>query len=156
MKKILLLSALISGIVFTHSLQAQAKKTADKPAKTTPPKLKTFLSNMTGGAVSADGMIKLVQEPLLIKDEKGNTLTVVKFIFSWTTKDVFEDPETGEKKSHINNFTRQINGSDISAELKETLINEIKTGDLISYDQIMVKNKEGLKFLAPPISFTVK
>lgn len=156
MKKILFLSILISGFAFLNPLKAQNKKPTPKPAKITPPKLKTFLSNMTGGPVNTDGMIKLVQEPLLIKDEKGNTLTVVKFIFSWTTKDVFEDPETGEKKSHVNNFTRQINGSDLSTELKETLSNEIKAGDIISYDQILVKNKEGLKFLAPSIGFTVK
>jgi hypothetical protein len=160
MKKIVLPFIIATMVLCTamHT-QAQVKKPVAKPvqaAKTLAPKLKTYLGNLPGGRINLDGALTLLDKPLLVKDEKGNDWTITHMRFSWRAKDFFDDPETGEKKSHINTLAKEFSTGSLTPTVIESVKLEIKPGDELYYEMITVKGKDGNKYLAPSIRFTIQ
>ncbi len=155
MKKLLLFT--IAALSFIVS-EAQAKKPVSKPAASTPvPKLKSYFGAMESGTVKLEVLAKLLEQPLVVKDDKNVTYSVDHFTISWTTIDRFDDPQTGEKKSSTNNVTKDIYGNVLTPELRETMIEELKKGDIILFEKITVKGKDGKsKYLAPSVKLTVQ
>ena len=161
------MKAILSFITCTFLLvsfsNAQVKKQTpapgDKPVVKVIgnyPTLKTSFGTKQGGNVTLTEVAALLEQSVNVKDEKGVVWKVKKFRFSWTTVDHFEDPETGEKKSHTNNLTRDIIGSSLNDPLfKQTLREDLKKGDKFIIDMIIVKGRDNLVLFAPALTFTV-
>lgn len=154
---------LIFSIAVLHcgTTIAQNKKPAAKPAAVTPakpvvPKLRTFIANLQGGKVNMEGALTILDKPVVVKDEKGNDWQVVSIRFWWRSLDRFEDPETGEKKSTWNTLVKDIRSASLPASVIESVKYEIKPGDELYYETIMVQGKDGNKYLAPSMRFSVQ
>lgn len=143
--------------LYSASVTAQGNKPV-KPVAGKPvfPKLRSFYGSMISGKINKEIAIAMIDQPLIVKDEKGTSFTIQRFSFSWTTTDYFENPETGERNKHTNNITSQAKGNKLEETFRQTIREELKPGDEFIIEKVLVKGPDGNSYLAPSMKFVIQ
>jgi len=152
MKRCLLFVFIITAVV------ANAQATKNKPAttETVIPKVAVSIGGYKGGNISGDILSNIVDSAITVKDGKGIAYEVVRFRVLYKFKSTYDDPETGQKKAfndmRTNDFT---NTPNISELWRQSIKDNIKGGDEMILDNIIVRLKNGTKLMAPSLTFKV-
>ncbi|MFT3746802.1 MAG: hypothetical protein QM768_00730 [Agriterribacter sp.] len=154
MKKIFL-CIILSGIGYA---MAQTKAPVKSGAKAKPvfPKINMSIGGLKGGDISPEMLSKIVDSVLIAKDENATTYSIVRFRLFYKFKSTYQDEESGQKKSSDDMRTSDFTNTSVLPELwRASIKDNIKKGDEMIFDNIIVVLKNGSKIMAPSIKFKV-
>ena len=153
MKKALLFLSLFCAA----QLFAQDKSKKPAAPATTIPKITVSVGNVNGGDITAETLSKVVDSAVTARDANGNTYPIVRFRVLYKFKSTYQDQDTGEKKTTDDMRTTDFTNTAIMSELwRQSIKDNIKPGDEMIIDNIIVKLKNGNKLMTPSMAFKVK
>ncbi|MFT3947024.1 MAG: hypothetical protein QM763_08635 [Agriterribacter sp.] len=154
MKKILC-CILLLGAGYAMAQNKPAVKPGAK-AKTLIPKITMSIGGLKGGDISPETLAKIVDSALVAKDESANTYSIIRFRLFYKFKSTYQDEDTGQKKSSDDMRTSDFTNTAVLPQLwRESIKDNIKKGDEMILDNIIVVLKNGSKIMAPSITFKV-
>mgnify|MGYP001052181556 CR=1 FL=1 len=139
----------------TATVLAQNNK---KPAATplSFPKVAITLGGLNGGDITSDILSRIIDSPLVARDQKGNQYKIVRFRSIYKFKSSYEDPETGTRKTTDDMRINDFSNTGIMTELwRQSIKDNIVKGDQMILDNVIVQLKNGNKIMAPAITFTI-
>lgn len=117
----------------------------------------TTLGNVPGGQSLPASFVKsLLDKPLIVHNQDRQVFPVVSFSFGYQTYGTYDNDTTGmpDKSSAYISFPFS---SDRLDSLWRTRIgNELKLGDQLYFDHIIVEDKNGAYHLSSPLHFTIQ
>jgi len=144
---------LVAFITFSISLSAQSAKPA---ASTKAPVFQVSWSNFSQGKnnptlkISADQFKKIIDSPLVVKDEKGNSYVISRFRVNYKFLSTYKDSESEMVKSiqdlRVFDFYDTPYLTDV---WRSSIRDNAKKGDTIIINNVIVKLKNGKKSMAP-------
>lgn len=151
MKKCLLFFFVVAAMM------ANAQTTKNKPAaEPVIPKVAVSIGGYKGGNISGDILSTIVDSSITVKDSKGIAYEVVRFRVLYKFKSTYDDPETGQKKTFNDMRTNDFTNTPVISELwRQSIKDNIKGGDEMILDNIIVRLKNGTKLMAPSLTFKV-
>jgi len=154
MKKLLLCI-----LLFNAGYALAQNKPSVKPgakAKTVIPKITMSIGGLKGGDISPETLAKIVDSALVAKDENANTYSIIRFRLFYKFKSTYQDEDSGQKKSSDDMRTSDFTNTSVLPQLwRESIKDNIKKGDEMILDNIIVVLKNGSKIMAPKIIFKV-
>jgi hypothetical protein len=158
LKNSLILCCLLA--MSTVAVAQRPKPGAAKDAgaqKFKPPKLKSMLGARSDTAnVSVDEASRLISLPLIISDDKKTVYTVSSYQCLYKRKGVTEDEESG-KVSPVTSVVAQVfKTTPLSDVWIKTIGDQLKSGEEISFFDIVVKDTQGRLMFAPNIKLVVQ
>jgi hypothetical protein len=152
--KIFLILLAFTVIVFSGLGQA-AKKSAQPQSGV--PKLVVSLGGNSGGNLNTDLFVKLVDSALSVKDEKGNKYTITRFRINYSFQSTYRDSETDEVKTMKDLRVYDFYDTPMLSEVwRASIRDNAKKGDEVIINNVIVKLKNGKKFMAPEWKATLK
>ncbi len=152
MKKILLFLSLFCVL----QISAQNKNKKPVTPASSLPKITVSIGNTTGGNISAESLSKIVDSALTAKDANGNNYAIIRFRVLYKFKSTYQDQNTGEKKTTDDMRTNNFSNTSVMPELwRQSIKDNVKAGDEMIIDEIIVKLKNGSKIMAPSVTFKV-
>jgi hypothetical protein len=158
MQKHLLLSFLLAVAVSPVFAQSN-KKPAAKPAAVSnkrPMKLLSSWGIFLSDTLPKNEVIKLLDSALIVRDEKNIKYPVISFAFTYEKNEPYLNDTTGQpalyKDFTGDNFKTNSLPPLWSKRLKETL----QTGDVLYFDEIIIKYAEEKFYKAPSLKINVK
>ncbi|MET3880078.1 hypothetical protein [Chitinophaga sp. OAE865] len=155
MQKHLLLSFLLATAVAPVFAQS-AKKPATAAASKRPMKLRSSWGIYLSDTLPKSEVIKLLDSALIVRDEKNIKYPVQSFAFTYERHEPYLNDTTGQpaiyKDFTGDNFKKAALPAAWSKSLKETL----QTGDVLYFDEIIIKYTEDKLYKAPSIQINVK
>lgn len=139
----------------TATTLAQSNK---KPSAVPPPlpKIITAIGGYSGGDITSDILSRIVDSPLVARDERGNKYTIVRFRSIYKFKSSYEDSETGIKKTTDDMRVNDFSNTGTMTELwRQSIKDNMVKGDQMILDNVIVRLKNGDKIMAPAIIFKV-
>ncbi|WP_143307335.1 hypothetical protein [Chitinophaga vietnamensis] len=161
MQKHLFSFIIILGTAFTPALAQTAKKkpVPAKPAAVSNKKPKRLVS--TWGIFLSDTLpkneiVKLLDSAITVRDEKNNRYPIVSFAFTYEHHEPYLNDTTGQpavyKDFTGDNFKSAALPVLWSSRLKESLAQ----GDVLYFDEIIIKYTEDKLYKAPSLKITVR
>lgn len=117
----------------------------------------TTLGDVPGSQSLPASFVKsLLDKPLLVHDQEHQAFPVVSFSFGYQTYGTYDNDTTGmpEKSSAYISFP--FNSDHLDSLWRTRIGNELKPGDQLYFDHIIVEGKNGAYHLSSPLHFTVK
>lgn len=146
-------------LLFCAGYTMAQNKAAVKPgvkAKVTYPKINMTFGGLKGGDINAETLAKIVDSELIAKDENANAYTIVRFRVFYKFKSNYQDEESGQKKTSDDMRTSDFTNTAVLPELwRSSIKDNIKKGDEMILDNIIVVLKNGSKIMAPSLTFKV-
>jgi hypothetical protein len=138
-------------------LSQSKKKPVDKPVEKLVPIVYTsHWGPIASGNISAEQIKAILVAAIFVKDNKYQSYTVSGFRINYSFKGSFKDESTGDTKSmkdlRVNDFN---NKNTLPQPWIESIKDNIKPGDVILFNKILFRNKEGKLQMAPDIKITV-
>ena len=157
MKLLKICLLIYSSVACSLFADAQDSVHITKVPKFKPPVVKTFLGiNQDGALVTAEEARQLIALPLKITDDKNNSYPIESYQFLYKKKGFLQDEETG-KVSVV--FTIQASHFD-KTPLPKIWVDNLQDGfqkdEQLYFFDIIVKDKEGRGFFAPPLKITIR
>jgi hypothetical protein len=155
MQKHLLLSFLIATAV-TPVIAQSAKKPATAVTSKRPMKLRSSWGIYLSDTLPKSEVIKLLDSALIVRDEKNIKYPVLSFAFTYERHEPYLNDTTGQpavyKDFTGDNFKAAALPSAWSKNLKESL----QTGDVLYFDEIIIKYAEEKFYKAPALQINIK
>lgn len=146
-------------MLFTVALSSNAQTQKPKssvPAESSLPKVAVSIAGYKGGNITGEILSSIIDSSIMVRDAKGSTYEIVRFRVLYKFKSTYDDPETGQKKSFDDMRTNDfVNTTTISELWRQSIKDNVKTGDEMILDNVIVKLKNGTKLMAPPLTFKV-
>jgi len=148
---------LLLTVSLTTAFTQVKKKPVDKPVEKSVPIVYTsYWGPITSGNISAEQIKAILAAAIFVKDNKYQSYIVSGFRINYSFKGSFKDEETGNTKSmkdlRVNDFN---NKNTLPQPWIESIKDNIKPGDVILFNKILFRNKEGKLQMAPDIRITV-
>lgn len=122
-----------------------------------PPVVKVFLGDIgTDSLISVQSAAANLPLVLKVTDAKGTVYLIESYQFVYTKKGAMQDEETGKV---IPTSTIQANRfftSPLPKVWSDNISTSLHPGEEIYFFDIVVKDKQGRKFFAPPLKFIIK
>lgn len=142
-----------------YTLVIAQNKPAVKPgakAKTAFPKITMSIGGLKGGDITPEALAKVVDSALVAKDGEANSYSIVRFRLFYKFKSTYKDEDSGQKKSSDDMRTSDFTNTSVLPELwRASIKDNIKKGDEMILDNIIVVLKNGSKVMAPSLTFKV-
>ena len=143
----------LSLVVF--SAKAQQKTTA-KTVATTLPKLTISMGGNKSGNLTIDQLKKIVDSPLVAKDEKGIVYPIKSFRINYTFKSSYKDEETQQVRTVKDFRAFDFNNTDrLSEDWRNSIKDNVKKDDEMLINNIVVRLKNGKSFFAPELKLRI-
>ncbi len=112
----------------------------------------TSLGGYVSTTVPAKTMQQLLDSALDFADEKGNNYKVLNYRFCYKKKDVFIEDETMVVKTRYDLFCLQLQETPMPLKYKKQIQTDVLSQEQFWFENIVVENTKGEKFLARDIS----
>lgn len=146
MIKYLLCFAMMGAII--PGLQAQQKSEPNRKFK--PPTVKVYLGgNQHGDSISKETAKMLLPLPLQILDSKNNEYKVENYQFLYRKKSFVQNPETGKIEEVFTISADIFKQTPLPKVWIENVGIKLQKGEEFYFFDIIVKDKQGNRFLAP-------
>ena len=153
MKKALLFLSLVCAV----QLLAQDKSKKPAAPAATVPKITVSVGSAKGGDITAESLSRIIDSAITAKDANGNIYPIVRFRVLYKFKSTYQDQDTGGKKTTDDMRTTDFSNTPVMSELwRQSIKDNIKPGDEMTIDNIIVKLKNGNKLMTPSMTFKVK
>ena len=163
MHKKLLLSILL--VCAVSALFAQSvKKPVKAPAPTTnsaaaskhPTKLKSSWSIFLSDTLPKSEVIKLLDSALIVRDEKNIKYPVISFAFTYEKHEPYLNDTTGQVGIYKDYTGDNFKSANLSSIWAGGLKNNIESGDVLYFDEIIIQYSADKLYKAPALRFSVK
>ncbi len=159
MKKILfILFLLIANWQITN---AQTKP-AVRPTTTKPPvkikyKGKTYWKNYVDSAtVSVEEALALLNQPIIVKNDKNVTFTIVSYQFLYRKLGVTEDEETGKISPASTIASRRFDKTPLSQIWQDSITEQLHSGEELEFFDVVIKNPTGGMTISTNLKIKIK
>ena len=140
-------------LVFISPLSAQTKKVLIDST----PQFVVTLGGLNEGSILPDQLKKHVDSAIIVKDKKGNQYPLVRFRINYSFTNTYRDTETELMKK-----TKDFRAADfydtafLSQNWAESIKDNVKPGDELLFNWILVRLKNGKKIMVPDWKVTIK
>jgi hypothetical protein len=160
MQKHLLLSFFFAAAVSPVFAQT-SKKPAAKPAATAvsnkrPIKLKSSWGIYLSDTLPKNEVIKLLDSALIVRDEKNIKYPVLSFAFTYERHEPYLNDTTGQPALYKDFTGDNFKSSSLSPLWSKGLKESLQTGDVLYFDEIIIKYAEEKFYKAPSLKISVK
>jgi hypothetical protein len=133
------------------------QKPATKNTNSTLPKLTVMLGGSKSGNITALQLQKIVDSPLIVKDEKGIAYAIKSFRINYTFRSSYKDEET-DKVKEVKDFRAYdfSNTDRLSEDWRNSIKDNVKKEDEMLINNIVVRLKNGKSFFAPELKLKVQ
>lgn len=140
-------------LLFHQPLAAQAKKVLIDSI----PQFVVTLGGLNEGSIPPDQLKKHIDSAIIVKDKKGNQYPVVRFRINYSFISTYKDSET-ELIKKIKDFRAAdfYDTAFLSQNWTESIKDNVKPGDELLFNWILVRLKNGKKFMVPDWKVTIK
>ncbi|MGV3766098.1 MAG: hypothetical protein ACO1NW_08230 [Chitinophagaceae bacterium] len=135
------------------SAQTGTKKTNAPTQKTV---FSTTIGNFRSATAPASLLKALIDSALRVSDNKGVKYEVESFEFTYRQKDEFTNDETGKKEVLFRTVQHKAEGALLPELWRNTIRERLKKDETLWFEKIIIKNKEGKRFLAPSLEIKVQ
>ncbi|MGN6435627.1 MAG: hypothetical protein ACTHMM_03805 [Agriterribacter sp.] len=146
-------------LVLFIAVSANGQTQKPKPAassQTSLPKVTVSIGGYKGGDITSDLLSTIVDSSVVVRDSKGTTYQLVRFRVLYKFKSTYDDPETGQKKKSDDMRVNDFSNTAVMSELwRQSIKDNVKAGDEIIFDNIIIRLKNGTKLMAPKVAFKV-
>jgi hypothetical protein len=115
------------------------------------PALVTKIGVYKGGDVLVDDAKKLLDSALRVTDDKVRTYTIVNYKLLYRKKERTEDQATGKQKSFYDLTVFKHTVTPMPQSWRTLMKEGLQQTETITFDDIIVRSKDGRKFKAPAI-----
>jgi len=140
-------------LVFISPLSAQSKKVLIDST----PQFIITLGGLNVGSILPDQLKKHIDSAIIVKDKKGNQYPVVRFRINYSFTNTYRDSETELMKK-----TKDFRAADfydtafLTPNWAESIKDNVKPGDELLFNWILVRLKNGKKFMVPDWKVTIR
>lgn len=162
MKVAYFLSIIFLCFLITGVSTAQTKSTTKPAVATTqkfkPPKLYISIGAKKDTLITAsiDETIALINQALSVTDDKKAVYTISSYQCLYKRKAVTEDEETGKVSPTTSIVVQRFTTTPLSEIWRTTISQQLKSGEEITFFDIVVKDAQGRLMFAPTLKITVK
>ena len=144
-------------ILFAGNLCMAQQKPAAKPASASLPKLTVTLGGSKSGNITVAQLQKIIDSPLVVKDEKGIAYPLKSFRINYTFKSTYKDEET-DKVREVKDFRAYdfSNTDRLSEDWRNSIRDNVKKEDEMLINNVVVRLKNGKSFFAPELRLKVQ
>ena len=122
-----------------------------------PPVVKVFLGDIgSDSIVNAQAASASLPMALKVTDAKGVIYPIESYQFVYTKKGVIKDDQTGRLLPTSTIQASRFFTSPLPKVWSDNISNSLHPGEEIYFFDIVVKDKQGRKFFAPPLKFIIK
>lgn len=140
MKSLILFFFLSLGLIVVHG---QTKPTA-------PTTYAVTLGGFKDGNIAAEQFKKLVDSPLVVKDQKGTRYVITRFRINYTFAASYTDSETQQLKSYKDFRAADFYDTPNLPEVwRASIRDNAKKGDEIIINNVIIRLKNGKKMMIP-------
>jgi len=144
MKNVIALVLLCASFL---SSEAQTKKPASAPAAA-PTTYTVSFGGFKDGNMTAEQFKRVIDSPLVVKDQKGNNYVITRFRINYTFATTYTDSETQQKKSFKDFRAADFYDTPMLPEVwRNSIRDNAKKGDEIIINNIIIKLKNGKKMM---------
>lgn len=138
--------------------QQPKKHVVMQVAKFKPPAVKTFLAKYTGvtATCSADEGKQIINQPLLVKDDKSNSYLITSYQFAYKRIGVTEDEETGKTSPQRDMVADRFTTTPLPEIWETNIVEQLHSGEQLYFFDVVVKDKQGHLFFAPELKITIQ
>lgn len=132
--------------------------TQSQVQKFKPPKLYTSLGTKKDSliTVSVDEAVSLINQPLAVTDDKKAVYSISSYQCLYKRKGVTEDEETGKVSPITSTVVQRFTSTPLSEIWRKTISEQLRSGEEISFFDIVVKDAQNRLMFAPSLKITVK
>lgn len=154
--KYLFLIMLLTVSLTTAYSQVKKKPVEKVEEKSVPVVYTSYWGPITSGNISAEQIKAILAAAIFVKDNKNQSYIVSGFRINYSFKGSYKDESTGDTKSmkdlRVNDFN---NKNTLPQPWIESIKDNIKPGDVILFNKILFRNKEGRLQMAPDIRIII-
>jgi hypothetical protein len=147
MKQVLILLLLTVSVAY-----GQQKKPVTPEVMT----FTTLLAGRGSGDWHKGYVQRLIDSPLVVKDQKGRSYPVAKFTLQYTLTSVYVDSQTKQRKERKDFRMQTFEGAVLSQDWIASIKENVQTGDKIVFNTIMIRQPNGKLRLAPELTINAK
>jgi hypothetical protein len=156
MRKLFLIACFAGSIPALAQNKPAVKQPATPAAAKSALRFRTTWNNFLSDTVPRPDILKIADSPLVVRDQKNNKFPVIAFEFTYESREVGIN-DTTNKPVIYSDFTGEVFKTDRlsplwSKHVKETL----KPGDVLYFNNIIVKYAEDKLYRVPPLKFFVR
>jgi hypothetical protein len=159
MHRYLLLAGFLGIMSLPALAQTKAKAPAKKPstalAKNTALRFKTSWGIFLGDSLPKNELIKLLDSPLVVRDNKNNKFPVVSFNFTYEKKEVYLNDTTGKPGYYSEAIGEHFNGPKLDTLWSNQVKTTLSKGEVLYFNDIIVNYTGNKLYRVPAIQFTV-
>ncbi|MEZ2440629.1 hypothetical protein AB6805_02830 [Chitinophaga sp. RCC_12] len=155
MQKHLLLSFLLATAV-TPVIAQSAKKTATAVTSKRPMKLRSSWGIYLSDTLPKSEVIKLLDSALIVRDEKNIKYPVLSFAFTFEKHEPYLNDTTGQPAVYKDFTGDNFKAASLPAAWSKNLKETLQTGDVLYFDDIIIKYAEEKFYKAPSLQINVK
>ncbi len=154
--KYLFLILLLTVSLTTAYSQVKKKPVEKVEEKPVPVVYTSYWGPITSGNISGEQIKAILAAAIFVKDNKYQSYIVSGFRLNYSFKGSYKDESTGDTKSmkdlRVNDFN---NKNTLPQPWIESIRDNIKPGDVILFNKILFRNKEGKLQMAPDIRIAI-
>jgi hypothetical protein len=121
-----------------------------------PVHLQTLWGSQKSGSIDSLTARAILDSPLQVRDEQGNSYTITRFRFSYRQKSEFQD-SAGKTITDFRLFSKEFYDATVIDTLwRNTIAPELQSGETFYMDHIVVKSADGKKLLAPDLQIDIQ
>ncbi|WP_291911298.1 hypothetical protein [Chitinophaga sp. CB10] len=156
-KHLLLITCLMATI---NSFGQAAKPAAKKPAAASsgkrPAKLISTWGNFLSDSLPKNELTKLLDSALVVRDEKGVKYPVISFAFTYETREVYLNDTTGQPGIYKDYIGNNFQDARMDSVWRKGMKEKLDKGNILYFDEILIKYSEDKIYKAPSLQFIVR
>lgn len=149
------IKALIFVLGISQAVIGQQKST---PVTPMPAKIvfTTSLAKRGSGEWTKELVKALIDSPIVVKDDKGKIYPVVRFTLNYTFSTVYVDSETKQRKTRKDFRAQIFESATISEVWKASIKENARKGDIMTFNDIIIRMPDGKKRMADNLTIRIQ
>jgi len=122
---------------------------------TAPVHLQTAWASLKGGQVELNAVLPVLDSSITVTDDHGASYTITHFRFSYREKSQYQD-SSGQVKDNYTLVSKVFyQTNQLDSLWKDNIRTSLHAGDSFTIDNVVVKDAEGKKAMAPTLEIEV-
>jgi hypothetical protein len=119
------------------------------------PRITTTLGNVLSNTIARSKMQQLLDSSLHARDQFNHVYQVIGFDLGFQQNGTFIDEKTGQSKPVQDYVSFSFRASKPDTLWRNRIRAEMRPGDALFFDKVLVKDSKGNKYLSSPLHFVI-
>ncbi len=153
---IMLRSFLIYGLLLAGCIPAYAQSNKSKTAEKKPLKFRSSWGIFLSDTLPRPEVIKLLDSSLVVRDQQNNKYPVVSFEFTYEQKQPYINDTTGRAGVYTEFIGDNFKSDKLSALWSTRLKEMLDKGEVLYFDNIIIKYPGNKYYRVPELKFVIR